>query len=462
MRLSFRLISGVLVGLVLLCGLGWAAYNFPPIHDRLAWRVEDTLSHIHDFFYSPQKVVFIPQTQENAQIATIVAATLQALAPSVTPTCAPGMVKTTLTTFCQTVTPSPHTNTPGPTLTPTNTQAPTSTPTTIPAQVELKGVVHEYQKMNNCGPTNLAMALSFWGWKGDQLVTAAFLRPSFKPGTPENKDDKNVMPYEMVDFVQQKTNLSILLRTGGDIFMLKDLIAAGFPVLVEKGFEGISFEGWMGHYEVVDGYDDSKGIFLVQDSYVQPANGISYMDMQDNWRAFDYTYLVIYPPAREAEVLSVLGPQADLAYNQQYTAQKAADEVQQLSGRDKFFALYNRGSSLVALRDYAGAASAYDAAYTLYPTILEAKRPYRITWYQTGPYFAYYFTGRYSDVINLASQTLDSTTSPGLEESWVWRARAEIALGDTTKAINDLKQALVWHPSFQPALDDLASLGVAP
>jgi len=449
LRSRSRLIIGVLVGLVLVCGLGWVAYNLPPIHDRLAYRVQDALSQIHDFFYAPQKVVFIPQTQQNDQIATIVAATLQALTPTTTKTCPPDV--------CQTAT-----STPGSTLTPTSTQAPTNTPTAIPAQVELKGVVHEYQKMNNCGPTNLAMALTFWGWQGDQMTTAAFLRPGFKPGSPDDKDDKNVMPYEMVNFVQQETNLSIILRTGGDIFLLKDLIAAGFPVLVEKGYEPEASLGWMGHYEVVDGYDDSKGVFLVQDSYVQPANGISYPDMQDNWRAFDYTYLVIYPPEKEAQVFSVLGPQADLAYNEQYTAQKAADEVQQLSGRDKFFALFNRGSSLVALQDYAGASAAYDAAYTLYPSIPESQRPYRMTWYQTGPYFAYYYTGRYTDVINLATQTLNSTTSPGLEESWVWRARAEVALGNITDAINDLKQALVWHPGFQPALDDLASLGVSP
>lgn len=160
--------------------------------------------------------------------------------------------------------------------------------------------------------------------------------------------------------------------------------------------------------------------------------------------------------------MAILGPQADPAYNEQYTEQKAASEAQQLSGRDQFFALYNLGSSRVALQDYAGAAQAYDQAYQLYPSIPEKSRPWRMTWYQTGPYYAYYYTGRYTDVITLATQTLASTTSPGLEESYVWRARANIALGNTEDAINDLKTALVWHPGFQPALDELANLGVTP
>jgi hypothetical protein len=46
-----------------------------------------------------------------------------------------------------------------------------------------------------------------------------------------------------------------------------------------------------------------------------------------------------------------------------------------------------------------------------------------------------------------------------IEETWVWRARARAAIGDTQGAIDDLKQALVIHPGFQPALDELANLG---
>jgi hypothetical protein len=462
MRSPYRLVLTLLVGFIVVCGLGFGLYNLPPIHDRLAWRVADVISQVHDLFNPPEKVVFVPQdaqTAQNSLIATIVAATMRAMTPSATATCADGA--------CATSTPacSPggcQTQTPAASPTSTQTAQPTLTPTAIPGQVELKGIVHEYQKMNNCGPTNLAMALSFWGWQGDQMTTAAFLRPGFNPTSNDNRDDKNVMPYEMVDFVQQKTDLSIVERTGGDVLMLKHLVAAGFPVIVEKGYEPDTVLGWMGHYEVVNGYDDSKGIFMVQDSYVQPVNGITYADMESNWRAFDYTYLVIYPPAREAEVMAVLGPQADLAYNQQYTSQKAASEVQQLSGRDQFFALFDLGSSRVALQDYAGAAQAYDQAYQLYPSIPEKQRPYRMTWYQTGPYYAYYYTGRYTDVINLATQTIASTTSPGLEESFVWRARANIALGNTTDAVNDLKTALYWHPGFQPALDELANLGVTP
>ena len=314
--------------------------------------------------------------------------------------------------------------------------------------------MHEYQKWNNCGPVNLAEELSFWKWKGNQDITAAYLKP--------NPRDKNVMPYEMLAFVEEKTSLRALERMGGNLGLLKQLIAAGYPVIVEKGFEGVAFEGWMGHYEVVSGYDDAKSTFLVQDSYLGPNLAVPYAEMESYWRAFNYLFVVVYPPEREADLLAILGPLADLNAAVQSAAQKASAEIAALTGRNQFFAYFNRGTSLVNLLDYAGAAAAYDKAFAIYPTIPEKQRPYRMVWYQTGPYFAYFFTKRYNDVITLATQAIGSTTEPGIEESWVWRARALAVQGDSAGAIDDLRNALKWHPGFSAALDELKNLGATP
>ncbi len=433
-----KILVWILVGLAVLATSGLVLYNMPSLHDRLAYHAEELTSRIQEIIAPPEKAVFVPQNQ----VAAIVKETIAAWTATPSPTLTPAAL-----------TPQSAHGTPTPTSLPSPTPLPTAIPTPIPAKVVLNGIVHEYQKWNNCGPANLAMALSYWKWKGDQMDTAAYLKP--------NTRDKNVMPYEMASYVADKTTFKSVVRVGGDINLLKALIAGGFPVIVEKGFEGVSFDGWMGHYEVVNGYDDSTSRFAVQDSYVQPANGITYADMESNWRAFNFTYIVVYPPDRESEVMSILGPQADEQANYHYAEQKAQTEIQTLKGRDLFFAWYNLGSSLVDLQDYSGAASAYDEAYKIYPTIPEKQRPYRMVWYQTGPYFAYFFTGRLQDVINLATQTINSTTEPAIEESWVWRARAEAMLGDDSAAIDDYHTALKWHPGFQPALDGLKALGVS-
>jgi hypothetical protein len=321
--------------------------------------------------------------------------------------------------------------------------------------VILSGAVHEYQKMNNCGPTTLAMGLSFWGWQGDQFVTRAYLRPN-----DPRVDDKNVMPAEMVAFVETQTNLKALVRVGGDVEMLKHLVAAGFPVLIEKGFQPPK-EDWMGHFELVTGYDDARQRFITQDSYIMADFPLPYQDLLEHWwRDFNDVYLVIYPPEREPELMAVLGPQADETYNYQYAAQKARQETETLSGRDLFMAWYDLGTNLVALGAYGEAANAYDNAFAVYPTIPEKDRPWRMLWYQVGPYEAYYQTGRYQDVIDLGNNTLAALGKPVLEETFYWLGRAREAQGDLQRAIQDYQTAYDLNPRSTPALDELKRLGV--
>ena len=126
---------------------------------------------------------------------------------------------------------------------------------------------------------------------------------------------------------------------------------------------------------------------------------------------------------------------------------------------DNVFAWFNKGTSLVQLQDYIGASNAYDQFFQLNAALPESERPWRMVWYQTGPYYAYYFAGRYQDVIDLATKTLD-VPQPYLEESWYWRARAYIALGEREKAIDDLNKSLEYHPNFAPSVALLQELGV--
>jgi tetratricopeptide (TPR) repeat protein len=84
-------------------------------------------------------------------------------------------------------------------------------------------------------------------------------------------------------------------------------------------------------------------------------------------------------------------------------------------------------------------------------------------WYQTGPYFAYYYAARYQDVINLANTTLNDTIStPTLEESLLWRGRAYYMIGNTPAAIADYRAALQVHRNWFPAVQALQELGVQP
>lgn len=247
-------------------------------------------------------------------------------------------------------------------------------------------------------------------------------------------------------------------------------VVAGFPVVIEKGYYEADYTGkiaWLGHYLFVTGYDEAKGVFIVQDAYLEPGKDLEtdYASFIEGWRSFNYTFFVVYPPEREAEMFATLGPWADSTWANQHALEIANREIQELAGIDEFFAWFNKGSSHVALFEYADAGFAYDYAFLLYNDLGndDTQRPYRIMWYQTGPYWAYHYSGRYNDVIALANNTLNETIAePTLEESIYWRAMANLALGNTTEATTDFLQAVYLNPNFDAAHAVLAQLGVSP
>ena len=434
-----RFIGVLSVGIPLLCLLSVLVYNLPPVNSRLAWRVDELRTRIKYALDPPEQAIFVPQ--QGAQLTGLPS-------PQVAVTLAP----------TATVTPT----LPGPTDTPAPSPTATITPTPLPDQVMLGGVKYEDQhgRWNYCGPANLSMALTFWGWDGNRDVVGQSIKPKDK--------DKNVMPYEMQDFVEtQTTGLSAIVRSGGDIDLLKRMVAAGFPVVAEKGYYEVDYTGklgWLGHYQFVTGYDEAKDILIVQDTYVKDGKDhkFPYADFIEGWRSFNYLFLVVYPQERQDEVITLLGPWADPAWAFSHALEKSQAEVQTLSGIDQFFAQFNIGTNQVNLQQYVDAGYAFDQAFSLYANLPDdGTRPYRILWYQTWPYWAYYYSGRYQDVINLANTTLNDTISePVLEESFYWRGLALEALGDTPGAIADFQESVRLNPNFSPGWEQLDRLGV--
>ena len=419
-------VGGLLLGVAL--GGGWAYENVSSVR----FRVQTWYGNFRDVVAPHANIVPTP-----AQVAAPPTFALPAPSrtpfPSATPTpvVSSSFVTATATTTLVIQTPTP-----------------TATP---PAQVILTGIMHEYQLYNNCGPASLAMALSYWGWTGTQKDTAKILKP--------NQDDKNVSPREMYEYLLTQ-GYDAYIRVGGDVDTLKHFIAAGFPVIVEKGFVCENTErchDWFGHYSVFSGYDDARQVFITQDSFRGPDIKVTYDELLANWRAFDFLYLVPFPagPENDAKVLALLGPAADLTQNYNAALARAQAEAIRLSAQDGAFAWFNVGTNLYYLQDYAGAAAAYDQSRRI-------GLPYRMLWYQFGPYRSYYQMARYQDVVDLATFAIVSANVPGLEEAFYWRGQAEEALGQREAAVADYREALKWHPGDEAATQALTTLGEAP
>jgi hypothetical protein len=449
-----------LIPIVLILGIG--VYLLPPVHDRLSGRLDDLRAQIKYYLNPPDQAVFKPVQSQQDAIDSIVSATMQAYIHSQTPS--PTSRPVASTAVSRSTPKSP---------TPTNTLTP------LPASVSLPGVTYldQHGGWNLCGPTNLTMALKFWDWQGSRDDIIKVIKPGINNPKLDfitrGKPDKNVMPYEMVDFVQNETEDHAFFRYGGDIDLLKHLIASGYPMLIEKGVYEKDASGvvsWLGHYAFVTGYDDGQGVFTYQDTYPpEGVNGnnrqISYTDFVTGWRAFNYLFIVVYPSQDEQQVFKIIGSWGDTGWANQHALDLANKDIQTLSGLDLFFAWFNKGTSQVQLLQYNDAAISYDQAFTLYPVlpIAQKDRPYRLLWYQTGPYWAYYYTVRYQDVINLANTTLSTVLGgPTLEESLYWRGMAEEALGSMDPAIKDFKQANHLNPKMTVIIQQLQTLGIAP
>ena len=438
------------IPIIILAGI--VIFFLPPVYSRAMPRIDGWVSDIKYKLNPPDQAVFQPAQQ--AQIDLAVTEMMQTFVASLTPDV--------------TVTPTP---TRGPTLTPT------LTPTPLPASIKLSGFRYEDQKnrWNYCGPANLSMALNFVGWDGDRDDVARAIKPGVQDPKldfiQQGRSDVNVMPFEMVDFVNDETQFRALSRLGGDIDLAKRLLAAGFPFIAEKGYYEKDYTGrvaWLGHYQFVTGYDDVRQELIVQDTWNDGPNfRIPYDEFMasEAWLSFDNLFIVAYPPEQEAKLLATLGPYADANWAARHALSIAEENIRNTNGINLYFAWFAKGSSHVALQEYADAANAYDQAFSIYDSIGEddKERPYRMMWYQTGPYWAYYYSARYQDVVNLANLTLTETISkPTLEESIYWRGRAKYMIGNTQDAVDDFREALRLHPNWPPAIQALQDLGFQP
>jgi hypothetical protein len=328
---------------------------------------------------------------------------------------------------------------------------PTVQPPPLATSVSLEGVRYEAQGWNNAGPASLAMALSVYGWGGDQDTAAAWLKP--------DPEDKSVSPWQMVAYVNGQTPYRAIYRMGGTLDVLKSAVAAGFPVIAAVGMDTES-DGWFGHYQLVTGYDEGAGVLLIYDSYLGPTTEprrVPFSEFDAAWWPFNRTFVVVFPADRAGDVQAVLLGYDDPAYGVGRSLEIARTEVSRDSA-DKW-AWFNMGTSYANRGEYSNAAIAFDQALSL-------GLPFRALWYQFGPYEAYFKIGRYTDVIALAASVLDVT--PYVEEAHYWQALAHAAQGEVQDARRALEQVIALNPNFfvgelarfQPAPDAYAPVSL--
>lgn len=355
----------------------------------------------------------------------------------------PGPVPTALPT----TTPFPteegtptHTTTPEPALTPTSPAAPTAASAPLPAQVTLDPPAWEQQTPNNCGPATLSMALRMYGWTGTQAEIADQVKPVLQ--------DRNVNPEELAWYVRNNAGwLNIEYRVAGDLPLLKRLLAARYPVIVESVTSldpndalGPNDDLWAAHYLLLTGYDDDAQTFTVQDSYHGANLTVAYAQLETDWKAFNNLYIVFYLPQEQAELQSILGADWDADANRQRALELAQAETQ--AAPQDTFAWFNLGSNLVYFERYNDAANAYDKSR-------EIGLPLRMFRYQFGPFIAYFQSNRNDDLLALTDYARGVTEMS--EETWLWYGWALYRKDDFKGARAAWNKALEIRPGYVDA-----------
>jgi tetratricopeptide (TPR) repeat protein len=318
----------------------------------------------------------------------------------------------------------------------------------LPPAVSLTGLQPVYQLVNRCSAAALTIQLSYFDWEGNYTTAIN--------GLNTNEQDVAVRLDEMVTFVRQ-WGFDAVERVGGTVDTLKALVAGGFPVLIENSyFEGPGgYDAWLGHNRVVMGYDDAQGVLLTFDSLL--GNGpdntgrpIPYEEMDERWRPFNRDYLVVFRPEQAEQVAQILGEDWDPEANHRRALAISQAEIG--TPLEDGFTWFNVGSSMVALGDFESAAEAYDRAF-------EIGLPWRMLWYQYGPFQAYMAVGRYEDVITRAQSVISMIG--GVEESYYYMGLAHEAIGDLSRARRYLEIAVYGNRNFTIAADALARVDAA-
>jgi len=401
--------------------MAFLIYLYPPVHRQVNYRADLAFTYLRGVI------------QPAGPVPTSLPQPTAALGSASTPTVLPTLVLPSPTSTGTTATPLP----------------PTPSPTPLPEAISLPAPAWEVQDINNCGPASLAMFLRFYGWEGNQYDISNLIKP-----IPE---DRNVNPEELVYYVRTRAGwLDAEFRVNGNLDLLKQLLAAGFPVLIEESFY---FEDpfwpnddlWAAHYLLLTAYDQASQTFTGQDSFHGPDQKIPYATLADYWRIFNRVYLLVYPPAQEATIRSLLGTDWDLDANRQHALE--ASQAETRADPKDAYAWFNLGSNLVYFERYAEAANAYDTARQL-------GLPQRMLRYQFGPFFAYFHAQRNQDLLALTQYALQRT--PNSEEALLWHGWGLYRDGNTAGAVREWRTALLARPGFEDALYALNFVGASP
>ncbi len=324
------------------------------------------------------------------------------------------------------------------------TVAPTAKPEPLASATFLEPMSHWFQGWNQCAEESISMAVSYFGIKLDPNNVTAFLRPN--NGV---KGSKNVESNRIVDYLHSQ-GVHADAYHGGTVDRVKRLVAVGVPVIVGQWQNRTDHAG-IGHWRVVRGYDDAKGVFLINDSMEGAAVPISYAEFDDLWPVYNYVYIPVWNDRLAPNVQKVMGDDMNRTVNVAHDVTYVQNRIeQQPTNAELFFAL---GGAYFQAGEFQKAVDAYHKTRSMG---LIQKYPWTL-WYQSWPVTAMVNLGMNDEALQVSQENIHSAGVYAImhyERGIVYEKQ-----GDMATAKHEYQMALVDDKNYTEPQAALARLG---
>ncbi|MFZ5425057.1 MAG: C39 family peptidase [Patescibacteria group bacterium] len=311
----------------------------------------------------------------------------------------------------------------------------------IPKEKTLKNINHVFQTFNNCGPASLSMALSFYGINKSQTELGQQLRPYQNP--QGDNDDKSVTLEELAKEAN-KYGFATFHRPAGNIEMIKKFVAYDMPVITRTWLKP---NDDIGHYRVVKGYDEDKGILIQDDSLQGKDLEYSHGDFNEIWKMFNYEYLVLVPNDKVEIAKGIL--QKDVNEDEAWKKAVKLARQQLEQNENDTYARFNLSVALYNIKEYEAAIKEFEQVETLISK--------RTLWYQIEPILAYYEIQDYERVFTLTNEILNNNNR-AFSELYIVRGNIYRNEGKISEAKSEYEKALNYNVNLEAAKQAINSL----
>lgn len=330
---------------------------------------------------------------------------------------------------------------PVPRLTTKPTVTPTPTMEPIPSSHVLQSDYQVFQSFNNCGPAALSMALRYYGIQKSQEELGQALRP-WQNAAGDN-DDKSVTLSELGNKAQE-LGFTTYFRPNGTIDTLKRFVAAGMPVITRTWLHPNED---IGHYRVVNGYDDTAGVLIQQDSMEGRDIRYPYDVFNQIWKNNNFEYVVLVPQDKKDVAATILGDDLDEQKAWARALQSAQNQI--ATNPEDIYAAFNASIAYYHLNDYAASVKEFER--------VESRLSWRTLWYQIEPIQAYYELGNYDRVMAITDGILNNQNR-SFSELYIIRGDSYKKQGNTEAARAEYQKAVMYNVNLKAAQQALASL----